>query len=86
MNIVGKIINTPQIYSDDLETLEKEATYIDGWHLNSLEEIPEFAEYKVATPKTPVRTYAGVSPDKTYFYRFPDQETFEKLRAKLWDE
>ena len=50
----------------------------DGWHVNTLEPVPEWEPYKVSPqPKTPSRIYAGgVQP---VCYVFPDKQAFRDL-------
>lgn len=47
---------------------------IPGWHVNSTREVPEWAGYKTE-PTTPRRVFGGA---QTFFYMFPDKETFEQ--------
>jgi hypothetical protein len=75
-NVIG-IINKPTgNMLTDAEGFEYEETApIQGWHVNTTQEVAEWSQYKVE-PSTPMRVYAGVT---TYFYTFPDQETFESV-------
>lgn len=86
MNVVGKIVDTPAIYSDDGERIDQAATYCEGWHVNSLVEIPDFSEYLLATPSDPVRVYYGVPPEQSYFYRFPDEAKYLELLSELKED
>lgn len=59
-----------------------ETTFKTGWHVNSLELIPEFSAYLLdPQPSTPYRIFLGV--DNAYAYQFPDQETFNALKETI---
>ena len=73
---IGLIPETPATYDDEGNELT-ETVYKDGWHVNTLEPVPEWEAYKVPTPAKPYRMYAGgVMP---VCYIFPDEMAFKKL-------
>jgi hypothetical protein len=51
------------------------ATPKPGWHVNSTEPVPEWAEWQV-TPDIPSCVFAGV---ETYHYRFDSEQHFDEL-------
>ena len=75
-NVIGTINKPTGVMLKDDEGFEyPELAPIEGWHVNTTQEVVEWEQYKV-NPVTPMRVYAGID---TYFYTFPDQETFEGL-------
>jgi hypothetical protein len=76
IDIIGLIYKQTGVMLTDDEGFEyPEQAPIDGWHVNTLEEMPEWAEYQV-TPTIPYRIFAGLT---TFYYSFPSQEVFEEL-------
>lgn len=73
---IGLIPKTLAAYDDEGNKLT-ETVYHDGWHVNALEPVPEWEAYKIPTPATPYRMYAGgVMP---VCYVFPGREAFLAL-------
>lgn len=73
---VGRVVETPPKF-DQIGSVDTEATFIDGWHVNTVEPVPAWEEYRIPTPATPACVYAGgVMP---VCYRFPDKESFQRL-------
>jgi len=60
---------------DIIGTLFSDETPLEGWHVNSPEPVEGWEQYE-ATPTTPQRVFAG---HPTFFYVFPDEETFNTL-------
>ena len=59
-----------------------ETTFKTGWHVNSLELIPEFSAYLLdPQPATPYRVFLGV--ENSFAYQFPDQEVFNALKETI---
>jgi len=80
-SIIGKIVHAPGTYDEDYNQLTP-ATYVEGWHVNTTSEVPEWADYLInPQPVTPMRVYAGgVNP---VCYRFPDEATFNELQDTI---
>jgi hypothetical protein len=79
IDIIGLIYKPTGVMLTDDEGFEyPEQAPIDGWHVNTLEEMPEWAEYEVF-PTVPYRVFAGLS---TFYYSFPDEETFRELHPE----
>lgn len=75
LDVVG-IIYEGGTYDDEGNVITP-PTPKPGWHVNTLEPIPEWDPYRIPTPETPTRVYAGgVIP---VCYRFPDKDTFMAL-------
>lgn len=75
LDVIGLIPDQTVIYEDDLTA----TTYLPGWHVNTVEPVPEWEQYR-CHPEAFYRVYAGgVEP---VCYRFPDQGTFEGLLPK----
>ena len=76
-DVIGRIPKEPATFDDEGNQLTA-TKWRDGWHVNTPEPVPEWAEYLCdPQPATPYRVYAGgVMP---VAYRFPDQATFEAL-------
>jgi len=75
LSIIGKIVDTPGTYDEEGSQLTG-ATYKQGWHVNTTNEVAEWSDYLCdPQPVTPVRVYAGgVLP---VCYAFHSQEAFE---------
>ena len=74
-DIIGLIADTHATHDDEGNELTA-ATYIPGWHVNTLEPVGGWEQYR-CHPEVFYRVYAGgVEP---VCYRFPDRETFEAL-------
>lgn len=50
-----------------------------GYHVNALSPIQDCDAYRIDTPDTPNRVYAGVTPEQMFFYTFPDETTWDSL-------
>lgn len=60
-----------------------ESELIEGYHVNTTAPVEAFAEYEV-TPSTPQTVFAGAeSGVVTYFYSFPDEDTFNALMESV---
>ena len=58
-------------------------TFSTEVYVNALGELPEdVAQYKVATPVSPMRLYAGISPEDTHFLVIPTVEIALALADK----
>lgn len=79
MNIVP-VIEQVAITDDDGNVIQ-EPVMAPGIHVNSDREIPDWSEYQLEAPSTPTRVYAA--PAATYFYCFPDEESFDSALASL---
>lgn len=76
IDIIGLIYKPTGVMLTDDEGFEyPEQAPRDGWHVNTTEEMPEWAEYQV-TPTVPYRIFAGLP---TFYYSFFSQEVFEGL-------
>lgn len=75
-DIIGKIPAQLATF-DEEDNVVTPPIYVAGWHVNTLDPIPEWEPYRIPTPETPTRVYAGgVIP---VCYRFPDKDTFMAL-------
>lgn len=76
-DIIGKIPQTLATYDEQGNQLTP-TVWLDGFHVNFPEEVPELAAYKLdPQPTTPSRIYAGnIMP---VAYKFPDEQTFRQL-------
>jgi hypothetical protein len=80
---IGLIAKTPGTYDDEGNEL-RAPVYQSGWHVNALEPVPEWEQYRIPTPETPTRVYAGgIMP---VCYRFESKEQFESLLPEVGDE
>lgn len=75
-DVIGLIVDEQATYDSEWNELTP-ATYVPGWHVNSLVEHDGWEDYKIPEPDSPTRVYAG--DVQTLFYRFPDEETFSGL-------
>jgi hypothetical protein len=57
---------------------DQEPIQIPGWHINSTEPVEGWVAYRVE-PTSPRRVFGG---HPTFFYVFPDRETFEATRSQ----
>lgn len=67
-NVVGRIIDVPGTYDEDGSELTP-AIYLDGWHVNMTELLPELVQHQVF-PLNPMRVYADT---ETVFLQFADE-------------
>lgn len=73
---IGLIVSGPGTYDEEGNEISP-PIYVAGWHVNTLEPIAEWEPYRIPTPETPTRIYAGgVTP---VCYRFPEKDTFVAL-------
>ena len=81
LSVIGQIVDVPGTYDEDGDLLTA-STYVTGRHANTTSDIPQWSDYlRDPQPVTPYRVYAGgVVP---VCYVFPDEETFDDLRAAL---
>jgi hypothetical protein len=79
ISVIGQVMDQPPVYGkpgmDGLPTIEKEATYLDGWFVNVLVSPP--AERSGDTPPPPRTIIDGV----TFLGRVTDQEYAAVLAA-----
>ena len=74
-DVIGLMVDTHATHDDEGNELTP-ATYVEGWHVNTPEPVPEWEQYR-CHPEPFYRVYAGgVEP---VCYRFPDRETFDAL-------
>ena len=67
-SVIGLIVDQPGTYDEEGNELTP-PTYIEGWHVNMTELLPDLAQYQVF-PEEPLRVYAGID---TVFLRFADE-------------
>ena len=67
-SVIGRIVDVPGTYSEEGVEITP-PTYVDGWHVNMTELLPELQQYQVF-PEQPLRVYAGI---ETVFLRFSDE-------------
>lgn len=80
---VGLIVKTPGTYDEEGNELTP-PVYAQGWHVNTLEPVPEWEQYRIPAPETPKCIYAGgIMP---VCYRFESKEQFESLLPEGGDE
>jgi len=73
---IGLIVKTPGTYDDEGNEIQA-LVYESGWHVNTIEPVPAWEQYRIPTPEMPTRVYAGgVMP---VCYRFESKEAFEAL-------
>lgn len=77
---IGLILDNSATYDYEGNELTAPA-YKDGWHVNTLEPVEEWEQYRCSPqPTTPYRIYAGgIMP---VCYRFPDEQTFKDILPK----
>lgn len=75
LDVIGKLYNDDGTYDDDGTVLTL-PTEKEGYFVNATLDYLFIADYKVSSPVTPTRVFSGT---ETYFYLFPDQETFESF-------
>jgi len=72
-DIIGRIPSALPTYDEEgneLTTLE----WADGYHINTPEPIPGWEQFRIPTPETPYRVYAGgIMP---VCYRFESEAQF----------
>lgn len=90
MNIEYTVVHparkTGVMLTDDDGNQYPETVLIEGYHVNTTQQIEAWAEYQLtgdAIPSKPACVYAGTGQEgsgvTTYFYCFPDEATFEAL-------
>ena len=67
-SVIGTIIDAPGTYNEEGSEVTA-PSYLEGWHVNMIELVPELAAHQVFPPH-PLRVYAGV---ETVFLRFADE-------------
>ena len=61
----------------------EDGTFSTEVYVNALGELPEdVAQYKVATPVSPMRLYAGIAPEDTHFIVLPNLDVALALANK----
>lgn len=83
-DIIGRIPKEPATFDEEGNQLTK-TVWLEGFHVNFPEEVPELAAFKVdPQPETPHRTYyGGIKP---VAYSFSDQQEWEAIREQYSDE
>ena len=72
---IGLIADTHATHDDEGNELTP-ITYLPGWHVNTLEPVEGWEQYR-CHPAVPYRIYTP--PLVTVCYRFPDEATFRAL-------
>lgn len=75
--IIGKLYDV-----DNPEPETPTVIELDGFHVNSTDEVQEWQQFKVE-PSTPRHTFFGVP---THFYRFADESEFREHYQNDSDE
>ncbi len=79
INRIGTIVKT--VVTDDPEVFETET--LEGYHVNSTEEIEGAEDYLIPTPTElvdgekvprPYNLFFGISAEDTFFYKFTDKK------------
>ena len=70
---IGLIEKTPATVDENGDVIAA-PVYHDGWHINTPEPVPEWEQFRIPTPETPYRVYAGgIMP---VCYRFESEAQF----------
>lgn len=67
-SVIGLLVDVPGTYDEQGNELVP-PTYLDGWHVNMTQLLPELVAHQVF-PQAPYRVYAGA---ETVFLRFADK-------------